>query len=516
MTGLTPLSAARAGRWSARHPWWALGVWLMAVAVALGAGTAIRSHRAAPLPAAAAVTRTTATTTAPAARHSAPTAPPPASAGRTAPRAARATSAATAGLPPYLPVTVALLVLLGLAGTVAAGVPPLLGLAAVGWAAALAALTRWVVPGTEAAAGLAGLIALALGFDHALAYVRRYRESYAQGYRAVSAASVAAATAGRSLVVCGGAQLLSAAALFAFGGRTARDAAAGVCLVAALAVVTVATAFPAALVLTQPTTGRPRARLLGRPVSDPHRGTLVWRRTIMPFLRNPAASFLTVCGVLMTLAVPALHSGRPVNAPGGSGVRSALLTAVLLLLALAGAAIALRSLLLAAGLVLLDLLTAAASWGVTGTLGGGPLTGTAGWAPLPVFLALAGLTLHQHALAVGRTGEGLRAGMRVADAVADGFARSALAVPAAVVALLAAGWALCAGGTVGRVAAALAVAVVLDAVAVRLVALPALVAARQPGRHGTVPGNRPRSADRQPVVSAIEDSGRQVEAVKGH
>ena len=96
-----------------------------------------------------------------------------------------------------LPVTL-LILILAFGALVAAGVPLLLGLTAVGGAIGLTALVSHITPMSDAANSVILLIGLAVGVDYSLFYLRREREERAAGRSERAALEAAAATSGRA------------------------------------------------------------------------------------------------------------------------------------------------------------------------------------------------------------------------------------------------------------------------------------------------------------------------------
>ena len=94
-----------------------------------------------------------------------------------------------------LPVTLLILVL-AFGAFIAAGVPLLLGLTAVGAAIGLTALVSHITPMSDAANSVILLIGLAVGVDYSLFYLRREREERAAGRSESASLEAAAATSG--------------------------------------------------------------------------------------------------------------------------------------------------------------------------------------------------------------------------------------------------------------------------------------------------------------------------------
>ncbi|SCF88568.1 putative drug exporter of the RND superfamily [Streptomyces sp. Cmuel-A718b] len=149
-----------------------------------------------------------------------------------------------------LPVTlVTLLVVFGSA--VMAGVPLLLALTSIAAAMGLNMLASHLIPDAGVGTNLILLIGLAVGVDYTLFYLKREREERARaGGRLTSQALVelAAATAGRSIVISGLAVIASTATLYLATDVIFSSLATGTVLVVAVAVASSLTVLPALLV----------------------------------------------------------------------------------------------------------------------------------------------------------------------------------------------------------------------------------------------------------------------------
>jgi RND superfamily putative drug exporter len=159
---------------------------------------------------------------------------------------------------------------------------------------------------------------------------------------------------------------------------------------------------------------------------------------------------------------------------------------VLLTLALMTAAF--RSLVVGLVTVLVNLLSAAAAFGVLvlvfqrtwaqGLLGFHSSGAIISWIPLFLFVILFGLSMDYHVLVVSRIKEAADRGLPIRKAIAEGITRSAGVVTSAAAVMIAV-FAIFAGLTLiefKELGVGLAVAVLVDAVVVRIMLLPALMA----------------------------------------
>jgi putative drug exporter of the RND superfamily len=211
-----------------------------------------------------------------------------------------------------LPVT--LLVLLVAFGTLlAAGVPLLLGLTAVGGALGLVSLISQLTPVDEAISSVVLLIGMAVGVDYALFYVRRAREERRHGAPTGLAVELAAATSGRAVLTSGIAVAVAMAGMYLAGNPVFTSFATGTILVVLVSVVGSLTVLPAVLALLGRGIERPRVPFLGRLVgrSDDSR---VWSAVVRRVVARPGVALAVGTGVLLAVAAPAL--GMRTSMPG--------------------------------------------------------------------------------------------------------------------------------------------------------------------------------------------------------
>ncbi|WP_033322836.1 MMPL family transporter [Actinomadura atramentaria] len=164
--------------------------------------------------------------------------------------------------------------------------------------------------------------------------------------------------------------------------------------------------------------------------------------------------------------------------------------------------LAFRALLLALVTLLLNLLSAAASFGVLtlvfqhtwaeGLLGFKSTGHVVSWVPVLLFVVLSGLSMDYHVFVVSRIREDAAGGLGFKDAVVSGLSRTAGVVSSAAVVMVAvfAIFASLSFIELKQIGVGLAVAVALDATVVRAVLLPAALSAL--GRWTWWPSLRPR------------------------
>lgn len=204
-------------------------------------------------------------------------------------------------------VGVTLLILLVVFGAlIAAGVPVLLGLSAVGSAIGLSALVSYLLPAQEQTNSVILLIGMAVGVDYSLFYLKREREERAKGAGRIDAVEIAAATSGRAVVVSGIAVVIAMIGMFLANDPIFTSIALGSVLVVAVSVLGSITVLPALLAKLGHWVDRPRIPFLWR-LTAPRTGTpRVWSAILRPALRYPVVTFLVSTGALLALAAPAL------------------------------------------------------------------------------------------------------------------------------------------------------------------------------------------------------------------
>ncbi len=204
-----------------------------------------------------------------------------------------------------LPVTL-IIMLVAFGAIIAAGVPVLLALSAVGSAFGLSALASHVIPAVDSASSVLLLMGMAVGVDYSLFYLKREREERAGGSTHVRAVEIAAATSGHAVVVSGFAVIVSMAGLYLANDAVFASLATGSIIVVAVAVLGSLTVLPALLAKLGRRVDRPRVPVLWRLTnrSGPPR---LWPKLLRPALRFPLATLMITVLALGALALPALN-----------------------------------------------------------------------------------------------------------------------------------------------------------------------------------------------------------------
>lgn len=144
------------------------------------------------------------------------------------------------------------------------------------------------------------LMGLAVGVDYSLFYLRRERDERAAGRDRHSALQIAAATAGRSVLVSGVTVILAMSAMFLSGLALFRGFALATVLVVCIAMIGSVTVLPAMLSLLGDKVE------LGRiPLMRPRRSGRLAGAVLRPVLARPGVFAAAAVGLLLALAAPA-------------------------------------------------------------------------------------------------------------------------------------------------------------------------------------------------------------------
>ncbi|MBO2445540.1 MMPL family transporter [Actinomadura barringtoniae] len=203
-----------------------------------------------------------------------------------------------------LPITL-ILMLVAFGAIIAAGVPVLLAITAVGGAVGLTALVSHLIPMYDSSTSMIMLMGMAVGIDYSLFYLKREREERAKGRGHVDAIEIAAATSGHSVVVSALAVIVSMAGLFLTQHLIFSSLAAAAILVVAVAMVGSVTVLPAILSKLGRRVDRPRVPVVWRLTQARTTPPRLWPALLRPALRRPLATLLVSVAALSALALPA-------------------------------------------------------------------------------------------------------------------------------------------------------------------------------------------------------------------
>jgi len=225
-----------------------------------------------------------------------------------------------------LPVTL-LILLVAFGAIIAAGVPVLLALSAVGTATGLSSLASHVVPDSGTTSSMILLMGMAVGVDYSLFFVRRAREEWRRGKSRLDAVEIAAETSGHSVLVSGMAVIVSMVGLYLVGDVTFSSLATGSIIVIGVAVLGSLTVLPALLVKLGRRIDRPRVPVLWR-ITSAEREPRLWPALLKPSLTRPVRTLTISVLALAALALPALgltlHSDSAVALPDSIAMKHSL------------------------------------------------------------------------------------------------------------------------------------------------------------------------------------------------
>ncbi|PGH48359.1 MMPL family transporter [Streptomyces sp. Ru87] len=243
-------------------------------------------------------------------------------------RNAESNSGGQAEMIGFLAAAVILLVVFG--SVVAAGVPLLTALMALGAGmGGIAALTA-VTDIPEFAPQLAAMVGIGVGIDYALFVITRYREALARGHAGEDAAMVAMNTAGRAVLVAGGTVVLSLLGVLVIGDQALRGLGIAAAVAVLFTMLAAVTLLPALLSLlgrridSLPLTSRRRRAKAVEATAEGRGWTFRWVRGVQ---RRPLLWGLLSAVFLVTLALPAfslrLGSADAGNMPAETSSRQA-------------------------------------------------------------------------------------------------------------------------------------------------------------------------------------------------
>ena len=199
---------------------------------------------------------------------------------------------------------------------IAAGVPLLSAILALGATLGLVPVISHVVDTPDFAGQLAALIGLGVGIDYALIVVTRYRAEHTRGLTRDEALLLAIDTAGRTVFFAGLTVIIALLGLLLLGLSFMQGASLASALAVLLVMSAALTLLPALLSKTGDWIDRLRLPLPGRH----HRAELVaqaqtelpgespaWARWSELVQRRPIPAIVVALAILLALAVPALH-----------------------------------------------------------------------------------------------------------------------------------------------------------------------------------------------------------------
>jgi RND superfamily putative drug exporter len=200
---------------------------------------------------------------------------------------------------------------------IAAGVPLLSAIFALGTTLGLVPVISQVVDTPDFAGQLAALIGLGVGIDYALIVVTRYRAEHARGLSRDDALLLAIDTAGRTVFFAGLTVIIALLGLLLLGLSFMQGASLASALAVALVMCASLTLLPAMLSKTGdwidrlrlPLPGRRRraAALAANAGGELSGESAAWARWSAIVQRRPIPAIVVAVAVLVALAIPALH-----------------------------------------------------------------------------------------------------------------------------------------------------------------------------------------------------------------
>ncbi len=205
---------------------------------------------------------------------------------------------------------ITLLILLSAFGAlVAAGMPLLLGATAVAGTMGLLGPVSQAFSLSESVGQVVIVIGLAVGVDYAMFYQRRMMEEQDKGASPEAALEIAASTSGRAVLISGLTVMMAMAGMLFAGNPIFASFGIGTMVVVATAMLGSMTFLPAMLSFL----GRKGWLEKGRVpyvAKRRHKSkgeSRVWGAILTPVLKHPLVSVITAGGLLIALAIPALH-----------------------------------------------------------------------------------------------------------------------------------------------------------------------------------------------------------------
>ena len=205
-----------------------------------------------------------------------------------------------------LPITLLILVV-AFGALVAAGVPLLLGLAAVFATLGILGPVSQLFPVDEQISSVILLVGLAVGVDYSLFYLRRERAERRAGHSNEAALAIAAATSGRAVLVSGLTVMIAMAGMFLTGSATFMSFAVGTILVVAVSMLGSLTVLPAVLSKLGDKVEKGRVPFVHRLRRRGDGESRVWSAILDRVLRRPLVSAVLAGGLLVALAIPSLR-----------------------------------------------------------------------------------------------------------------------------------------------------------------------------------------------------------------
>jgi RND superfamily putative drug exporter len=198
---------------------------------------------------------------------------------------------------------------LAFAALVAALLPVVLALTAIVIATGVVTLTSHAFPIDSSTNSMILLIGLAVGVDYSLFYFRRAREERAGGISNQDAVVRASATSGKAILTSGMTVIVAMLAMLLTGLGTFIGMAEGTAIVVGVATFGSLVVLPAVMAKLGDRVDRVRIPFLGRKLERRRAEgeSRVWAAIVRPALARPILTAGVTAGLLVALALPALH-----------------------------------------------------------------------------------------------------------------------------------------------------------------------------------------------------------------
>ncbi len=202
-----------------------------------------------------------------------------------------------------------LILLVAFGALVAAGVPLLLGATAVAGTIGLLGPISQIFPLSDSVAQVVVVIGLAVGVDYAMFYLRREMEERDKGRSPEQALEIAAATSGRAVLISGVTVITAMAGMLFAGNPIFASFGIGTMVVVAVAMLGSMTFLPAMLsfLSRKGWTEKGRVPWVAKRRHAAKGESRVWGAILTPVLKHPLVSVIAAGGLLVALALPALH-----------------------------------------------------------------------------------------------------------------------------------------------------------------------------------------------------------------
>ena len=216
-----------------------------------------------------------------------------------------------------------LILLLAFGAAVAAGVPLFLGISAFVATTGLLGPASQLMPLHAAVAQVTMLIGLAVGVDYAMFYMRRMMEERDNGRSPADALDVAAATSGRAVLISGFTVMAAMAGMLFSGNPIFSSFGVGTIIVVGVAMIGSLTFLPAVLSYLGQKGWLEKGRVpyVTKRRHKNNGESRMWNAILDRVLKRPALSAILAGGLLVAMALPALH--MQFKDPGPTACRAA-------------------------------------------------------------------------------------------------------------------------------------------------------------------------------------------------